>query len=86
MTSKLSSESQLILNVLEYVDKNKLGDGFLNDYNTSWNVEDHPELDHEALALLPGEEFDVTFTEAGDYTYWCAPHKGAGMIGHVHVD
>ena len=31
-------------------------------------VEDHPELDHEALALLPGEEFDVTFTEAGDYT------------------
>ena len=47
---------------------------------------DHPELDHEALAMLPGEEFDVTFTEAGDYTYWCAPHKGAGMIGHVHVD
>ena len=44
-------------------------------------VEDHPELDHEALALMPGEEFDVTFTEAGDYTYWCAPHKGAGMIG-----
>ena len=43
-------------------------------------VEDHPELDHEALALMPGEEFDVTFTEAGDYTYWCAPHKGAGMI------
>ena len=22
-------------------------------------VEDHPELDHEALALMPGEEFDV---------------------------
>ena len=54
MTSKLSKESQLILNVLEYVDKNKLGDG--NDYffsffgsndkskDTSWNVEDHPEL------------------------------------------
>jgi plastocyanin len=49
-------------------------------------VEDHPELDHEALALLPGEEFDVTFPEAGDYTYWCAPHKGAGMIGTVHVE
>ena len=26
-------------------------------------VEDHPELDHEALALMPGEEFDVTFAE-----------------------
>ena len=49
-------------------------------------VEDHPELDHEALALMPGEEFDVTFAEAGDYTYWCAPHKGAGMIGTVHVN
>ena len=49
-------------------------------------VEDHPELSHEALAMLPGEEFDVTFTEAGDYTYWCAPHKGAGMIGTVHVE
>ena len=49
-------------------------------------VEDHPVLDHEALALLPGEEFDVTFTEAGDYTYCCAPHKGAGMIGTVHVN
>ena len=30
--------------------------------------------------MLPGEEFDVAFSEAGDYTYWCAPHKGAGMI------
>ena len=44
-------------------------------------VEDHDELSHEALALMP-----VTFTEAGDYTYWCAPHKGAGMIGTVHVE
>ena len=49
-------------------------------------VEDHDELSHDALALMPGEEFDVTFAEAGDYTYWCAPHKGAGMIGTVHVN
>ena len=49
-------------------------------------VEDHPELSHEALAMLPGEEFDVTFPESGDYTYWCGPHKGAGMIGTVHVN
>ena len=26
--------------------------------------------------MLPGEEFDVAFPEAGDYTYWCGPHKG----------
>ena len=48
-------------------------------------VEDHDELSHEALAMMPGEEFDVTFPEAGDYSYWCGPHKGAGMIGTVHV-
>ena len=48
-------------------------------------VEDHDELSHEALAMMPGEEFDVTFPEAGDYSYWCGPHKGAGMIGAVHV-
>ena len=44
-------------------------------------VEGRPDLAHESLAMLPGEEFDVTFPEVGDYTYWCAPHKGAGMIG-----
>ena len=49
-------------------------------------VEDHPELGHEALAMLPGEDFEVAFPEAGDYTYWCGPHKGAGMIGIVHVE
>ena len=31
-------------------------------------VEDRPDLGHEALAMLPGEEFDVAFPEAGDYT------------------
>ena len=49
-------------------------------------VEDRPDLAHESLAMLPGEEFDITFNDPGDYTYWCAPHKGAGMIGTVHVN
>ena len=48
-------------------------------------VEDHPELSHEGLVFAPGENFDIAFPEPGDYTFWCAPHKGAGMIGHVHV-
>jgi plastocyanin len=48
-------------------------------------VENHPELSHEGLLFAPGESFDITFTEAGDYTFWCAPHKGAGMIGTAHV-
>ena len=49
-------------------------------------VEDHDELSHESLAMMPGEEFDIAFPESGDYTYWCGPHKGAGMIGTVHVE
>ena len=49
-------------------------------------VEGRPDLGHESLAMLPGEEFDLVFNDSGDYTYWCAPHKGAGMIGTVHVE
>jgi len=48
-------------------------------------VEDHPELSHTGLAFAPGETFDITFPNAGDYTFWCDPHKGAGMIGTIHV-
>ena len=32
-------------------------------------VEDRPDLAHESLAMLPGEEFDITFNDPGDYTY-----------------
>ena len=49
-------------------------------------VEDHDELSHDALAMMPGEEFDIAFPDAGVYTYWCGPHKGAGMIGTVTVE
>jgi len=60
---------------------------FINNMLPPHNVvvEDHPELSHEGLAMLPGEDFELTFPEAGDYTYWCGPHKGAGMIGTIHV-
>ena len=61
---------------------------FINNQLPPHNVivEDHPELGHDSLAMLPGEDFEVVFTESGDYTYWCGPHKGAGMIGTVHVE
>lgn len=48
-------------------------------------VEDHPELSHDGLLFSPGESFDITFPEPGDYTYWCGPHKGAGMVATIHV-
>lgn len=43
------------------------------------------ELTHSQLTFSPGESYDSTFTEPGEYTYYCAPHRGAGMVGKVIV-
>ena len=48
-------------------------------------VEGRDDISHDALAMMPGEEFDVTFPDAGDFNFWCGPHQGAGMTGVVHV-
>ena len=48
-------------------------------------VEGRADLSREALMFAPGESQDVVFSDKGDYTYWCGPHQGAGMIGTVHV-
>ena len=48
-------------------------------------VTDHPELSHDDLSFLGGESFDVTFSEVGDYEFYCEPHVGAGMKGVIHV-
>ena len=45
----------------------------------------HDELSHNDLAFSPGESFEVTFHEAGDYNFQCDPHAGAGMKGVIHV-
>jgi plastocyanin len=42
-------------------------------------------LSHKALVFSPGESFSTTFTEAGEYPYYCEPHRGAGMVGKVVV-
>jgi len=44
-------------------------------------------LSHDQMMFSPGESYEVTFTDspAGDYTYYCAPHRGAGMIGKITV-
>ena len=47
--------------------------------------EGHDELSHKALAFSPGEEFSTTFSDPGEYTYYCEPHRGAGMVGKVVV-
>ncbi len=42
-------------------------------------------ISHKALVFSPGESFETTFTEAGEYPYYCEPHRGAGMVGKVIV-
>jgi len=49
-------------------------------------VESRPDLSREALMFNPGESQDILFADAGDYEFFCGPHKGAGMVGIVHVN
>ena len=60
---------------------------FVNNELPPHNVmfTDHEELSHNDLAFMPGETFEVTFHEAGDYGFQCDPHAGAGMKGVIHV-
>ncbi|OIW07929.1 hypothetical protein TanjilG_20030 [Lupinus angustifolius] len=39
----------------------------------------------EDLLNGPGESFSVTLSEKGTYSFYCAPHQGAGMTGKVTV-
>jgi plastocyanin len=49
-------------------------------------VEGRADLSRESLMFSPGESQDIKFADAGDYDFFCGPHQGAGMIGHIHVD
>ncbi len=49
-------------------------------------VEGHDELSHTDLAFAPGESWEQTFTEPGSYSYYCEPHRGAGMVGTITVE
>jgi len=40
---------------------------------------------HKNLVFSPGEGYESTFNEAGEYSYYCEPHRGAGMVGKVIV-
>jgi len=43
-------------------------------------------LTQKQLTFSPGESYSSTFdVEPGEYTYYCAPHRGAGMVGKVIV-
>ena len=43
-------------------------------------------LTNKQLTFAPGESYSSTFdVEPGEYSYYCAPHRGAGMVGKVIV-
>ncbi|AFZ35141.1 Plastocyanin [Stanieria cyanosphaera PCC 7437] len=41
---------------------------------------------HKSLAFSPGESFTTTFDQPGEYSYYCEPHRGAGMVGKIVVE
>jgi plastocyanin len=46
-------------------------------------------LSYSQLTFAPGENYSTTFTSdmpTGTYTYFCAPHRGAGMVGKVILE
>jgi plastocyanin len=42
-------------------------------------------LSKEDYLNAPGETYEVKFTTAGTYGYYCEPHQGAGMKGQITV-
>jgi plastocyanin len=42
-------------------------------------------ISHKNLVFAPGESFETTFGDPGEYTYYCEPHRGAGMVAKVIV-
>lgn len=45
-------------------------------------------LSYSKLMLKPGQEQSITIPAdlaAGSYGYYCAPHRGAGMVGKITV-
>ncbi len=46
-------------------------------------------LSHNKMLFKPGEEFTTTIPSdlpGGEYSFYCMPHRGAGMVGKVIVE
>ncbi len=42
-------------------------------------------MSHKGLLFSPGESFEAKFDAPGEYSYYCEPHRGAGMVGKITV-
>lgn len=47
--------------------------------------EEAGKLSHKGLVFSPGESYATTFSDPGTYTYYCEPHRGAGMVATITV-
>ncbi|MDJ0735211.1 MAG: plastocyanin [Nostocaceae cyanobacterium] len=45
-------------------------------------------LSHKQLLMSPGQSYEASFEGAtpGEYTFYCEPHRGAGMVGKITVE
>lgn len=46
-------------------------------------------LSHPQLEMSPGSSFELSIPKdiaPGEYTYYCAPHRSAGMVGKITVE
>ncbi len=46
-------------------------------------------LSHPQLMIKPGETYELAISEnlaLGEYSYFCAPHRGAGMVAKIIVE
>ncbi|MEB3210630.1 MAG: plastocyanin [Leptolyngbyaceae bacterium] len=67
---------------------NKLGPHNVVFDKTPGGTELAKSLSYDQLLFAPGETAEVTIPSdapTGTYTYYCTPHRGAGMVGQINV-
>nr|AAD09144.1 plastocyanin precursor [Prochlorothrix hollandica]prf//2107183A plastocyanin [Prochlorothrix hollandica] len=48
--------------------------------------ESAPALSNTKLRIAPGSFYSVTLGTPGTYSFYCTPHRGAGMVGTITVE
>ena len=62
---------------------------FDNAQNPSKSADLAKGLSHKQLLMTPGQSVKTTIpadAPAGDYSFYCEPHRGAGMVGKITVE